>query len=57
MFDLINNIVTSPVKELVKSVTTSQGGIWVEKKELRNKEAQIKSSKKFNPKASRTRSF
>lgn len=48
---------TSPVKELVKSIATSQGGIWVEKKELRAKEAQIKSSKRFNPKASRTRSF
>ena len=57
MFKLINNFVSSPVKELVKEITLHQGGQWVEKKELRIKEAKEKSKLHFNPKTARTRSF
>jgi hypothetical protein len=53
----LNDIVSNPIKGLVKGITNHQGGQWVEKKELREKEAQYKVARKFNPKAARTRSF
>lgn len=57
MLSLLNDIVSNPIKDLVKGITNHQGGQWVEKKELREKEAQYKVARKFNPKAARTRSF
>jgi hypothetical protein len=57
MFKLLNNLVGSPVKELVKEITLHQGGQWIEKKELRIQEAKENSKLHFNPKAARTRSF
>jgi hypothetical protein len=57
MFKLVNEIVGSPIKELVKEITLHQGGQWIEKKELRFKEAKEKSKLHFNPKAVRTRSY
>lgn len=53
----IINEVQQQIVDLVKDLTITQGGQWIEKKELRNKEACLKTSKKFNPKAARTRSF
>jgi hypothetical protein len=53
----IISTVQQQVLDLVKEVTATQGGQWIEKKELRKKEACCKYSKKFNPKTSRTRSF
>lgn len=49
--------VQQQILDLVKDVAASQGGQWVEKKALRQKEACVKYNKKFNPKTSRTRSF
>lgn len=57
MLSLLNDIVSNPIKQLVKDITAYQGGHWIEKKELRNKEAQNKVAKRFNPKSARTRSF
>ncbi|MBK8052174.1 MAG: hypothetical protein IPK35_02535 [Saprospiraceae bacterium] len=53
----IINTVQQQILDLVKEVTETQGGQWIEKKELRKKEASSKYSKKFNPKTARTRSF
>ena len=57
MLNIINNILPDPIKELLKDVTVTQGGQWIEKKELRIAEANRKIGKHFNPKAARTRSF
>jgi hypothetical protein len=57
MLSLLNDIVSAPIKDLVKGVTAHQGGQWIEKKQLRELEAQSKTARKFNPKAVRTRSF
>ncbi len=57
MFNIINHFVPDQVKDFFKDVTVTQGGQWIEKKELRIAEANLKTSKKFNPKAARTRSF
>ncbi|MFZ1751474.1 MAG: hypothetical protein WAU01_14840 [Saprospiraceae bacterium] len=57
MLNIINIIVPTQIKGLVKDITASQGGQWVEKKELRQNEANKINSSEFNPKASRTRSF
>ncbi len=53
----IISIVQQQILDLVKDITETQGGQWVEKKEVRKNEAGVKNSLKFNPKASRTRSF
>lgn len=53
----IISTVQQQVLDLVKEVTATQGGQWIEKKELRKKEASCKYSKNFNPKTARTRSF
>ncbi len=57
MINIINNILPEQIKELLKDVTATQGGHWVEKKELRVAEANRKIGKHFNPKSARTRSF
>lgn len=57
MIDIINNAIPEQVKELVKEITETQGGQWVEKKELRVSEAEKLENKEFNPKTARTRSF
>ena len=55
---LIQNVsITDQVMSLIKEITSSQGGQWVEKKKLRSQEASKISKMDFNPKASRTRSF
>ena len=50
-------MITGQVKEILLDVTASQGGQWVEKKEMRIAEANKKAGIHFNPKTSRTRSF
>ncbi len=57
MFTLIKSIVPDQVKELLKDVTSAQGGHWIEKKEMRMVEANKKAGVQFNPKTARTRSF
>ncbi len=57
MFTLIKSIVPDQVKELLKDVTSAQGGQWIEKKEMRMAEANKKAGVQFNPKTARTRSF
>ncbi len=57
MLNIINNILPVQVKDLLKDATATQGGQWVEKKELRIAEANRKIGKHFNPKSARTRSF
>ena len=32
MLNIINNILPDPIKELLKDVTVTQGGQWIEKK-------------------------
>lgn len=57
MLSIINNVITEQVKDLVKEITKTLGGHWVDKKELRISESESKSYKEFNPKSARTRSF
>jgi len=57
MIKILKNIVPNQIKDLVKEISETQGGHWVEKKEVRIQEANEKDSTKFNPKAARTRSF
>jgi hypothetical protein len=57
MFTLLKSIVPDQVKELLKDVASTQGGQWVEKKEMRMAEANHKAGVRFNPKTARTRSF
>ena len=57
MIKILKSIVPNQVKDLVKEISETQGGHWVEKKEVRMREANEKDLVKFNPKASRTRSF
>ena len=57
MMHIISKFVPTPVIEMAKTISANQGGQWVENRQLRAKEASLKVSNKFNPKASRTRSF
>lgn len=57
MFTLIKSVVPDQVKEILKDVTSAQGGQWIEKKEMRMAEANNKAGLRFNPKTARTRSF
>ena len=57
MIDIINSVIPEQVKDLVKEITETQGGQWVERKELRISEAEKLEKNEFNPKAVRTRSF
>ncbi|HQV65487.1 MAG: hypothetical protein KAX53_03445 [Saprospiraceae bacterium] len=57
MMHIISKFVPTPVIEMAKTISTNQGGQWVENRQLRAKEASLKVSNKFNPKAARTRSF
>jgi hypothetical protein len=49
--------ITSRIKAILKENTSTQGGQWIEKKNMRLSEATAKASLGFNPKAARTRSF
>lgn len=49
--------ISGAVINLLKDITSKQGGQWIEKKNLRTEEAVLKSKMDFNPKAARTRSF
>ncbi len=57
MFTVIKNLVPDQIKELLKDVTSTKGGQWIEKKEMRMTEANVKAGVRFNPKTARTRSF
>lgn len=51
MLELLKNVTTSPLKDLIKGITENQGGQWIQKKELRVKESELKRARKYNMKA------
>jgi hypothetical protein len=57
MHSLLNVIMPDPIKELVKSVTTTKGGQWIQKKELRIMESDIKKNRKFHARATTVRFY
>ncbi|MBK8669518.1 MAG: hypothetical protein IPN89_08630 [Saprospiraceae bacterium] len=57
MLKIFNPKVANQIKKLVKNVAVQQGGVWVEKNELRKAESSNMDRTGYNPKTSRTRSF
>ncbi|MBK8626306.1 MAG: hypothetical protein IPN86_12295 [Saprospiraceae bacterium] len=57
MRSLLNVLMPDPIKGLVKSVTETKGGQWVQKKELRMIESEIKKSRSLHPRATTARFY